>query len=58
MESNHCAKNQPDESILIGNFLEDWLTLPDWEDLAKTKCIDADFLRIESDCIDYASFHK
>ena len=23
MESDHCAKNQPDESIFIGNFLED-----------------------------------
>jgi hypothetical protein len=34
MASDHCAKNQPDESIFVGNFLEDWLTLPDWEDLS------------------------
>ena len=34
MGSDYCTKNQPDESILIGSFLEDWLTLPDWEDLS------------------------
>ncbi|OCL01436.1 hypothetical protein AOQ84DRAFT_383744 [Glonium stellatum] len=33
MESDHCAKSQPDEFVLIENFSEDWLTLPGWEGL-------------------------